>query len=261
MMRHHEEANALLKLVRETGQPSRAELTRAWSGLRKRVPDLSSAPPMTAVTTVSGWRAGLGGSKIMGIALFAATTTAVMLWGVEQAPRVDATHPMAVAEAGESADLPTATPAVVTASVPAIDLALSRPPQSIPSTTPRPKERTDRKPKKARSKRHRQQAEVLMPATPKPVTPDASPLPTELELIRLARSQTNVGAYDRALRALSEHRARFPSGELARERLLLRVFALCGAGRTPEAQRAADQLREHAGRTYADARLGRSCVE
>jgi hypothetical protein len=66
-------------------------------------------------------------------------------------------------------------------------------------------------------------------------TPSDS-LPEEVRLLSRAEQQLSAGHADEALRTLSEHERRFPSGALAEERLAARVQSLCALGRVAEAK-------------------------
>jgi hypothetical protein len=61
----------------------------------------------------------------------------------------------------------------------------------------------------------------------------------ELGMLQRAQAAYARGDFADALGLLAEHARRFPKGRLAEERDALRVRALVGAGRTPEARRAA----------------------
>jgi hypothetical protein len=61
----------------------------------------------------------------------------------------------------------------------------------------------------------------------------------ELRLLQRAQAAYAGGDFADAMGVLAEHARRFPKGRLAEERDALRVRALVGAGRTPEARRAA----------------------
>ena len=61
----------------------------------------------------------------------------------------------------------------------------------------------------------------------------------ELRMLQHAQAAYAGGNFADALALLAEHARRFPKGRLAEERDALRVRALVGAGRTPEARRAA----------------------
>jgi hypothetical protein len=87
-----------------------------------------------------------------------------------------------------------------------------------------------------------------------------SMLEQEAKLLRQANEAMRADDPDRALDLLNEHAMRFPSGALEPERSAERVFALCRAGRTLEAQGAAETfLRAHPSGPLA-ARVQASCA-
>jgi hypothetical protein len=55
-------------------------------------------------------------------------------------------------------------------------------------------------------------------------------------ILSQAERALSAGQYQVALRSLDEHRRKFPNGALAQERIAARVQALCGLGRTSDAQ-------------------------
>ncbi len=71
--------------------------------------------------------------------------------------------------------------------------------------------------------------------------PPAQAPPGESELALLDRARTRVGSDPAgAMRALDEHRARFPNGTFAQEREVLAIETLIRLGRRPEAKARAD---------------------
>lgn len=90
-----------------------------------------------------------------------------------------------------------------------------------------------------------------VPNRPLPPPPPAAPRLTPDEALALERSYVEQAraALARqnptsALEALAEHARRFPSGQLAEERLALEVMALTSAGRSDEARSAAARFRQ-----------------
>jgi len=75
------------------------------------------------------------------------------------------------------------------------------------------------------------------PGAVRPREPNrADGLSEEVRLLSSAERELNHGRADDALRALTEHERRFPTGALAEERLAARVQALCLSGRRNEAR-------------------------
>ena len=107
----------------------------------------------------------------------------------------------------------------------------------------------------------------------KAAAPDVNPLPVaetaapsaaarrpsdrlaeEVAILSRAETELHAGRYSSALRALEEHERKFPRGTLAQERLAAKIRALCGLGRTADADAALARLSPssvHEGRTRA----------
>jgi len=84
---------------------------------------------------------------------------------------------------------------------------------------------------------------------PPPVdAPAASPrrpadrLAEEVAILSRAETELHAGRYQGALRVLEEHERKFPRGRLAQERVAARIRALCGLGRSSEANAALARL-------------------
>ena len=80
-------------------------------------------------------------------------------------------------------------------------------------------------------------------AVDKPVLSRADQARAELRLLSQARAAVAREDYAAALPTIAEHTHRFKDGRLSEEREALRVKALVGLGRTPEARRAAAAFR------------------
>jgi hypothetical protein len=63
----------------------------------------------------------------------------------------------------------------------------------------------------------------------------ADRLAEEVAILSRAQTELHAGRFASALRVLEEHVRKFPRGKLAQERRATRIQALCGAGRTIEA--------------------------
>lgn len=77
-------------------------------------------------------------------------------------------------------------------------------------------------------------------------------LAEEVAILSRAETELHAGRYQRALVVLAEHERKFPRGTLTQERVAARIRALCGMGRTSEANTLLARLSPgsvHAGRT------------
>jgi len=84
-------------------------------------------------------------------------------------------------------------------------------------------------------------------------------LAEEVAILSRAETELHAGRYSSALRVLDEHERKFPRGTLAQERLAARIRALCGLGRTADADAALARLSPksvHEGRTRAACAAG-----
>lgn len=84
-------------------------------------------------------------------------------------------------------------------------------------------------------------------------------LAEEVAILSRAETELHAGRYSSALRVLDEHERKFPRGTLAQERLAARIRALCGMGRTADADAALARLSPssvHEGRTRAACAAG-----
>jgi hypothetical protein len=102
----------------------------------------------------------------------------------------------------------------------------------------------------------------IEPAVTEAIEPPPEPgvadtLADEIELLRTARRASSPSA---ALGILDDHRARFPNGQLATDREVERVLALCALGRLAEARGIGDRLRARLAGTPRGERLDRSCA-
>ncbi len=77
-----------------------------------------------------------------------------------------------------------------------------------------------------------------------PPEPPASDLAEETRLLARARARLRAGSPDEALAPLGEHARRFPKGQLAEDRMVLRAQALCEAGKREDGRKAVAALRK-----------------
>jgi hypothetical protein len=84
------------------------------------------------------------------------------------------------------------------------------------------------------------QSAPAKPRRPAPAGAKADLFTAELDLLQRAHTAYTRRDFPIALKLIAEHAHRFPKGHLAEQREALRVRSLAGAGRTDEAQRAAE---------------------
>jgi len=77
---------------------------------------------------------------------------------------------------------------------------------------------------------------------PRSLTSAHDALSAELDLLRRAQGAYARNDFANALALVSEHQRQFPNARLAEEREALRAWSLSGAGRRPEARRAAQSF-------------------
>lgn len=210
-----------MRAGRSAFRPSAADRDRVLASLRGRLGnDVFGTPPPAAPPGPhrGGWFGQLGwrGTLFVGVSMLCVGVGILMGRGhPETAPLDPATAPSPITVATTSAAAEPAEPAPTT------------PEASVPPEAPR-EERTARPPSSG------------------PVLPSAShrsdDLSEEVRLLSRAERDLHGGRAEGALRALTEHERRFPSGALAEERLAARVQALCAGGRRPEANAYLAQL-------------------
>jgi hypothetical protein len=93
---------------------------------------------------------------------------------------------------------------------------------------------------------HETPIEPLPPVEAPAATPSsrrqADRLAEEVAILSRAETELHAGRYSEALRVLEEHQHKFPRGTLSQERTAARIRALCGLGRTSEANAALARL-------------------
>lgn len=112
------------------------------------------------------------------------------------------------------------------------------------------------------------QPRVVEPEPAPPVIDDATKAdrreatrgPSEAELIAEAEAALARNEPERALEVLDRHALRFPMGEHADDRLVLRIEALCALGRVTEAKAEAEGVRRVRPDSRALPRLADTCA-
>lgn len=207
------EARALLEAGRASLRPTTADRERIASALRSRLGDAALPPDAPAPSPVAAPPAAAGSigwqaisAVVAGLALTGAVAV-VAFRSPDPTPAppavVAAPTPPASAVAPAREVLPTGPEPT-----PALDLA---PPVETQASAPSPRRPTDR-------------------------------LAEEVAILSRAEAELHADRYQGALRVLEEHERKFPRGKLTQERVAARIRALCGLGRTAEANAALARL-------------------
>jgi hypothetical protein len=254
------EAKRFVEEVRELDDPSRADEARIRGALAAAIAaqgaTIASGTATAAAASGTGavaLKLTLAGALVVGVA-----STVVYTVMPEPPDEVSTQHtrveqPQAVIDHGTPRELLEPDPAPEPALEPALEpetpmetpRAIAPAPRAIaiePPTTP----------------------EVAPSETAAPIAPEEPPTPAdtlaeELDLIRAA-NRALAADPPTALARLDEHRARFERGQLATDREVVRVLALCALGRTIEAHAIGDALRARLAGTTRGQRLDRSCI-
>lgn len=221
-----ERTQQLLRAYRERSAPSPQKRDRAWAAIATAVaatPAVASAPP--AGNLVLKTALGVGAVLTIGLASWswgrtsddaaderpAHSTHTAPASGAVAAPTTPEEEEVSAPDEGEAAPSPTARAA--RDSEPSVEAHAVEPSEELA-----PSEATTA-------------PAVVVPIDP----PPSGTLAEELALMDRARQAIARNDAAEALRALDDHATRFPQGTLVRERDVLRVTALCVAGREDEA--------------------------
>jgi hypothetical protein len=208
------EASALVRAGRTAFSPTQVHRDRVLSALRERLGDaMLDAPPHDASMGAKGARrfGRLGWLRwpLVGIPAFGLGVALMMVglsyWTIKPSIPTVAAPLVAVAAAPPEVAPSEAAPAL---------------PESSARSAPPPEDRAPSPPI----------AGAVRPRGPSRV----DGLSEEVRLLSNAERDLSHGRAEDALRALTEHERRFPTGALAEERLAARVQALCLGGRRNE---------------------------
>lgn len=215
-----ERTRQLLRAYGERSAPSPEKRDRAWAAIAAAAagaPAIPSAP--AAGNLVLKTALGIGVVITIGLASWSWNRTSDRVTGERPA---SSTEP-----APESG-------AVASRTALEEEVSAREEPEVVPSPAPTELVRVSEPSARAATPSEgRAPAEVEEPAASSP--PLAGTLAEELALMDRARQSIARGDHAAALQALDEHDTRFPAGTLVRERDVLRVTALCAAGRDDEA--------------------------
>lgn len=222
------EARRILQLARQARTPSADDKRRVRAAIALGVAATAVTVPTAAAAGASklagaaGVFTGLRG--IVSVAVIASTSVGAgaYLWTHESAAR-------------RSADVS------IVSSTPPVEVAPPPIPFSESTNTPPAPERP---------------AEA--PARPRTAPQD--PLAAELTLLHAAKQAWQDGKPQTALDLAQKHAQLYPHSQLASERDALKVFALCGLGRTSDARDLASSLLSRAPGSPFRASLEQSCA-
>ena len=251
-------ARAVLEAARRAPcQPPQASLDRLEQGVLVGL--AATAGKATGGTAAAS---ALLGKVVASTALvlFGAVVGAAIVWRPQPiAPALPAVHRAALSpdpqpladEAGSPASIPTlAPPPAVPANDPDPDRDPDiRPRNPSPKPAPVPETRNTPRP-----------PPTFDPPPEVPAAPTGD-LSAELALLRTAMQHLDALAWNDTLATLDQHDKEFPRGALRDEADVLRVLALCGLERVPEASNLAAQVHARAPRSPVLSRLTASCVD
>lgn len=224
----------LLREARRARMPARTS-ERAMAALAIR---LGTETTTTAVVGVaSGWLGTVRISIVLGAAMLALVT------GVAHVVRRDPDASVPPIGAAPSSEAPARVMAATrreTSVAPTHEEPPHQASVAIPTPAVDPVRPTAREPPPPEPTRSRTRSQK--PA--EPAEPDeAASLRAELELLQQIRAATSAGRHEHALTLVERHRQRFGAGELARERDVQQLAALCSLGRDADARRRLDGFR------------------
>ncbi|MEM7156957.1 MAG: hypothetical protein AAF799_29165 [Myxococcota bacterium] len=226
-------ARRLLDELTSGAEVPASERASVWEQLQASVerdapPRIGEAPPSDeAAGGRRLWLAiGLGGALAAGLMLWMASTFTPMSSIVPAKEPIQAGYARASAEVGGEAY---SAGGRTTASSPeAEDEAESITPEADTEAAPEPA--TDARPRRRRSTSRGHKRRKDVPST------STGDLRAEMALLQSARQSLAGGRYSQALGQLREHQTKYPGSVFGEERVLLKLKALCGAGRIDAAR-------------------------
>jgi hypothetical protein len=219
------ETRALLDAARAAVRPTDADRDRIGMALRARIGDAQLPSDTQASGTI---QPAPGAATAVGWPAISALVVGLIVagGGLWYALSADSTKPVATTVTGSPVAAPPVVPAPVAVQADSPEIS-PLPPEVAPS------------PSAARRPSDR--------------------LAEEVAILSRAETELHAGRYSSALRVLDEHERKFPRGTLAQERLAAKIRALCGLGRTADADAALARLAPssvHKGRTRAACAAG-----
>lgn len=225
MLQLNREASALILAGREAFRPSAADRGRVLASLTRTLGSgVTGATATARPLPARGWVLGGTSGLVLGV------TVAFGAWlHAARTPKIDGDPP--------SVEAPSV--AIDPVRSPTLDARM-------PASPPKPE--------------GPQGPAARRPAFGRALHSAPDSMPQEVWLLSKAVRQLNEGFPADALQTLSEHARRFPEGDLAEERLAVRIQALCALGRVTEGRAELDRLaRTHPGSPYLE-RAPQACA-
>lgn len=210
---------ALVRGERAAMEPDRGAEARTWQRVASSVAAGSSGP----AANLGGPNPSPAGLSLWIKAILGLLVVGAVAVGVQVAAQPEPADVVAV----EPPTVPRSSPAPAAPSQPVEQ------PEVVPPAVSKPAAPAASKPapKKARG------------APPPAEVSSASDLVEETRLLARARARMRAGSPANALEPLSEHARRFPQGQLAEDRMVLRAQALCESGKLEAGRAAVAKLR------------------
>lgn len=222
---------------------SAAKPAAAAAGAATPAAAASAATPAAAAAVVSGTAAGgIGKAIVIGV--------------VSAIAAIGAFEAIEARDTGSTSAPVLAPPSPALGSTPSAAAESKAPaPRTASAETPPPPASTERSPDIAG-------AGGTADSPPRAQTADRpASLRDELTLLKEAQQALAAGDRERALALFDAHERKFGDGELRAERLAGRAIALCSAGPSPQARRAAAELFAANAGSLLDARVRAACAK
>lgn len=209
----------------------------------------------TASSAAAGAMKGALGATATGVAVTKATAIKLVLGavfvtglsGVGYVVTADAEH----IEAPAAADLATPTRGIVDEAIASHSSETTRgddPPDEAATDDASAEDEPDEP-----------QSTAALPASPRPRASGGPAIGGELGMLQTAQRELRGGDADEALEVLDAHERKYGKGNLGEERMAVRVFALCQAGRAAEARAAAARFLAAHPQSPLASRVARAC--
>lgn len=221
---------------------------RGWAAL---LPMLNT----TSLVKSTGLTVGVGGGTALGASLGAVAVAAVVGWSATRRPEAPAPNPVASVPSGHAAPEPSVPPRP-----PSVESLSAAVPVAVSAQAPVPPPHRTAPDLPSRS---------VVPESASPrrgvrshasAPPRASRLAAENALLEDANEALREHDYATALRRSNEHATAFPQSVLADVGAVVRIRALCGLRKTPQARAEAKLLTARHPTMAVLRRLAKSCA-